>query len=225
MDRAPPGQDIDAFRNTGGERRYITGIKMRGKRMLILRGSLREHAAPGSRQRHPAAQLQTRRRSAPPRSGAVPIDTVNWLVTQLPPDAQFQIYGFNTKADAGAREHRGQVAERERSASARRNVEALARSCPQDGTSLVNAFAATKQLTPLPDQIILITDGLPTQGKSAGLAQATSMPARARACSTMRSSELPDKRAGRRRAAADEGRPARRASLLAARALHATACC
>jgi hypothetical protein len=40
---------------------------------------------------------------------------------------------------------------------------------PAEGTSLYNAFAATKSLSPLPDQIVLITDGLPTQGKSAGL--------------------------------------------------------
>jgi hypothetical protein len=38
---------------------------------------------------------------------------------------------------------------------------------PAAGTSLYNAFAATKTLSPLPDQIILITDGLPTQGKAA----------------------------------------------------------
>ena len=56
------------------------------------------------------------------------VDTVNWIVAQLPPDAQFQIYGFNTKADAGARQHRRQVAERERSASLRsKNIEALQR--------------------------------------------------------------------------------------------------
>src|SRR4029079_8028593 len=36
LDRSVAGQDIKAFRNTGGDRRYITGIKMRGKRVLIL---------------------------------------------------------------------------------------------------------------------------------------------------------------------------------------------
>jgi hypothetical protein len=40
---------------------------------------------------------------------------------------------------------------------------------PAEGTSLYNAFAAVKTLGPLPDQIVLITDGLPTQGKSAGV--------------------------------------------------------
>ena len=35
---------------------------------------------------------------------------------------------------------------------------------PQDGTSLVNALLAARMINPQPDQIILITDGLPTQG-------------------------------------------------------------
>ncbi|MCV6606534.1 MAG: VWA domain-containing protein, partial [Porticoccaceae bacterium] len=35
---------------------------------------------------------------------------------------------------------------------------------PGDGTSLVNAFAAINQLEPRPDNLFLITDGLPTQG-------------------------------------------------------------
>src|SRR5262249_33876720 len=33
LDRAPPGQQIQAFRASGGERRYITGIRMHGKRI------------------------------------------------------------------------------------------------------------------------------------------------------------------------------------------------
>jgi hypothetical protein len=40
---------------------------------------------------------------------------------------------------------------------------------PANGTSLYNAFAAARTLSPQPDQIVLITDGLPTQGKSAGV--------------------------------------------------------
>jgi hypothetical protein len=50
-----------------------------------------------------------------------------------------------------------------------RGLAALDQLVPRDGTSLYNAFAASRTLQPLPDQIVLITDGLPTQGKSAGL--------------------------------------------------------
>ena len=38
---------------------------------------------------------------------------------------------------------------------------------PQDGTSLVNALLMMRTIEPQPDQVILITDGLPTQGSVA----------------------------------------------------------
>ena len=37
---------------------------------------------------------------------------------------------------------------------------------PGGGTSLVNALAASSTLTPAPDNITLLTDGLPTMGRT-----------------------------------------------------------
>ena len=48
-------------------------------------------------------------------------------------------------------------------------MQALETIVPANGTSLYNAFAAARSLTPLPDQVVLITDGLPTQGKTQGV--------------------------------------------------------
>ena len=45
-------------------------------------------------------------------------------------------------------------------------VGALRKRVPKDGTSLINAFAALDKLNPKPDDVILLTDGLPTQGES-----------------------------------------------------------
>jgi hypothetical protein len=42
---------------------------------------------------------------------------------------------------------------------------ALAQTAPDGGTSLFHAFAAAKAMSPPPDNIILLTDGLPTQGE------------------------------------------------------------
>ena len=44
--------------------------------------------------------------------------------------------------------------------------EALRQLAPEGGTSLYHAFSAAKALNPPPDNILLITDGLPTQGRS-----------------------------------------------------------
>jgi hypothetical protein len=97
------------------------------------------------------------------------VDAVSWLTTQLPPNSQYQIYTFNTKAQPLLPDLAGKwiaAGDAPQLARALANLHALV---PAEGTSLYNAFMATKTLVPLPDQIVLITDGLPTQGKTAGL--------------------------------------------------------
>jgi hypothetical protein len=44
-------------------------------------------------------------------------------------------------------------------------VSGLRKIVPADGTSLYNAFAVAGKLSPRPDNLLLITDGLPTQGR------------------------------------------------------------
>jgi hypothetical protein len=44
---------------------------------------------------------------------------------------------------------------------------------PQDGTSLENAFAALNAMQPAPDNVIIITDGLPTQAAGAPVLRKT----------------------------------------------------
>lgn len=179
LDRAVQGQDIQSFRNTGGDRRYITGIKMRGKRVLILL----DRSASMLHQDVVNVILLRNSDDAKKRAASKwrrAVDTVNWIVAQLPPDAQFQIYGFNTKADPVLASSGGKWQNANDPLIRSRNIEALSALVPSDGTSLINAFTATKSLSPLPDQIILITDGLPTQGKSAGLRKYIDAGARAR---------------------------------------------
>jgi polyhydroxyalkanoate synthesis regulator phasin len=178
-DRGPPGQDIKSFRNTGGDRRYITGIKVRGKRTLILldrSASMLHQDVVNVILLRNSAEAKKRQASKWRRA----VDTVNWIVTQLPPDAQFQIYGFNTKADAVLAGSSGKWQDANDPLLRSKNIEALGAVVPTEGTSLLNAFAAVKTLTPLPDQIILITDGLPTQGKAPGFRKYIDAGARAR---------------------------------------------
>ncbi len=191
LDRSVAGQDIKAFRNEGGDRRYITGIKMRGKRVLILldrsASMLHQDLVNIIVLRN---QGEEKKRAAAKWRRAV--DTVNWIVAQLPPDAQFQVYGFNTKAEPVVTSSNGKWQDANDPLVRSKNVEALSAITPKDGTSLVNAFMAVKQLTPLPDQIILITDGLPTQGKQPGFRKSIDAGARARLFDDA-VGELPDK--------------------------------
>jgi hypothetical protein len=110
-------------------------------------------------------QDDAHRRAAAKWRRAVAI--VDWLVAQVPAASSFQVLTFNTRAqpllpgggwvagsDATARE---------------RAMQALELLVPANGTSRDNAVSAVRSLAPLPDQIVLITDGLPTQGKSVGV--------------------------------------------------------
>jgi hypothetical protein len=179
IDKGPPGQDIKAFRNVGGDRRYITGIKVRGKRTLILldrSASMLHQDLVNVIVLRNADDVKKRTASKWRRA----IDTVNWIIAQLPPDAQFQVYGFNTKAGPVLAESNGKWQNANDPLLRSKDIEALSAIVPADGTSLFNAFDAVKTLTPLPDQIILITDGLPTQGKSPGFRKYIDAGARAR---------------------------------------------
>jgi anti-sigma28 factor (negative regulator of flagellin synthesis) len=161
--RAAPGQEVRQFRGTG-DRRYITGIQMRGKRTLIL-------VDRSASMLHPdLVTILVLRNSAEDRRRAAAkwrraIDTADWLLTQLPPDSQYKIMTFNSKAEPliPGTWHGAGDAE-----SMARSIQGLRSLVPDGGTSFHNAFAAAKALSPQPDQIILITDGLPTLGATPG---------------------------------------------------------
>src|ERR1700761_3506420 len=99
IDKRPPGQQTSAFRETGGDRRYITGIRMHGKRILILldvsASMLHEDLVSVLRLRN-ADDDQKRAASKWLRA----VDTVTWLTTQIPPNSSYQIYTFSTQAQS-----------------------------------------------------------------------------------------------------------------------------
>jgi hypothetical protein len=158
------GEKVRRFQGEG-DRQYLTGLKMGGKRILILvdvsASMLDETIVNVVRRRNMDA---ARRRSAPKWRRA--LATAEWLLSNLPTAARFQLYTFNTRASAAVTGSEGkwlQAASRQDTDAA---VEALRRTVPAEGTSLYQAFAVAKSLSPPPDNILLVTDGLPTQGKA-----------------------------------------------------------
>jgi len=147
-----------------GDRQYLTGLKMGGSRVLILvdvsASMLDETIINVVRRRNMDAAS---RRSAPKWLRA--LKTADWLVSNLPATAQFQLYAFNTEAKAALAGSDGTWLQ----ASVRKDVDgamrSLSRTVPEGGTSLYQALAVAGKLSPRPDNILLITDGLPTQGR------------------------------------------------------------
>lgn len=148
-----------------GDRQYLTGLKVGGKRILLLvdasASMLDETVVNVIRRRN---MNEARRRGAPKWQRT--LRTSDWLVSNLPADARFQLYTFNTTAKAALPSSDG----RWLSTSSRQDVEGavngLRQTTPEGGTSLYKAFAVAKSLSPRPDNILLVTDGLPTQGSS-----------------------------------------------------------
>ena len=162
LDKAPAGDRVKSFRGRGN-RRYISSLQMKGRRILVLLDT-----SASMMDEDVVKVIKLRNQPEPMRRAAQKwrrsVDMVEWITAQLPDNSQFQVYGFNTKAKpilASA----GTEWLDSNDPRVINSVIAAARSVtPADGTSLVNAFLAIRTLHPQPDQIILITDGLPTQG-------------------------------------------------------------
>jgi von Willebrand factor type A domain len=145
-----------------GDRQYLTGLKMGGQRILILldaSASMLDETVVGVIRRRNMSGAEKLR--APKWRQAVA--TVDWLTANLPQDSRVQIYVFNESA-APLLEG-GSWFEAKDVVRLNQAVEKLRRLPPEKGTSLINAFEAAAKMTPAPDNLFLLTDGLPTMGK------------------------------------------------------------
>lgn len=157
-----PGGESVRTRKGDGSRLYLTGLRVGGQHVLFLidasASMLDETVVNIIRLRNmsDAAKLRSEKwRQA--------VATVDWLTTQLQPGAQYQMYTFTTQPKALVEGTLGQWMKVD-AKSMSTALEQLRRTVPAEGTSLENAFAAAAKLQPQPDLIVLVTDGLPTQG-------------------------------------------------------------
>ncbi len=178
LQSAPEGQRVRAFRGTGN-RRYITGVQLKGKRILVLvdrsASMVHEDLVEILKLRNQSTAV---RRAAPKWRQTV--DIADWFATQFPPGSQFQMYAFNTRVQELVQGSEGKWLDAADPKLLNQAVEQLRGLVPEEGTSLINAFASIRKLSPLPDQVVLITDGLPTQGADRGLRRVVSVPQRSR---------------------------------------------
>lgn len=160
--------DGDATRAFAGEgrRQYLTGLKVDGERVLILVD------ASASMLGDTILDVIRRRNMSDVRKQASPkwqrtLNTVDWLTTQVPVDSQFQIYSFNTALTTAVPGSEGKWLGTDKGRRLTEAVQGLRKLVPANGTSLELAFQALASLQPAPDNVFLITDGLPTQDVSA----------------------------------------------------------
>ena len=149
-----------------GERQYLTGVKLGGANVLILVDSsasmLDETIVNVIRRRNMSDEQKLR---APKWERAQNI--TQWIVANLPINSDFQVLSFNEDVSPVIGDNINQwypVTDRLSVASAVDGVKALV---PENGTNMHRVFDTAMRMKPMPDNIFLITDGLPTQGGKA----------------------------------------------------------
>ena len=156
------GSRIRSF--TGeGDRQYLTGLKVGGKNILVAidtsASMLDDDIVNVIRRRNMSDE---RRLRAPKWQRA--IRTVEWLSSQMPLDASFQIYGFNEETQAMLEPTHGEWIELGEGRELEDALDKLKETIPEKGTSLENLALAMAEMEPPPDNVYLITDSLPTMG-------------------------------------------------------------
>jgi len=162
-----PGNRVRGFIGQG-DRQYLTGLKVGGSHVFVLidvsASMLDETVVNVLRMRN---MPDSRKLLSEKWQRAV--GTVDWLLAQVPNTSKFQIYAFNTTATPLLKDTAGKWLDGSDAEALNGAIMALRERIPKEGTSLENAFAAVTSMNPKPDNVILITDGLPTQGTSAPL--------------------------------------------------------
>jgi hypothetical protein len=146
-----------------GNRQYLTGLNLGGRNIAILldisASMLADRLVNIIRLRNMAPAIQ---RKAEKWRRA--LRTVDWLTAQLPVGSNYQLITFNTAAQPALASTAGKWLEVANQAQLVQLSAELRELTPSGGTSLENAFLALQTLSPAPDNIFLVTDGLPTQG-------------------------------------------------------------
>lgn len=148
-----------------GNRQYLTGLKLGGERVLILvdgsASMLADTVVNAVRRRN---MDDAQKKQSPKWQWT--LRTVEWLVAQLPASSRFQIYVFNTEAQAALTGSEGEWLDAADSLAMEDAIAGLKQYSPGSGTSLTNGFGAIADFENRPDNVFLLTDGLPTQGKN-----------------------------------------------------------
>ena len=158
----------DALREISGEgdRQYLTGMRMGGGHVLVLvdsSASMLADTLVNVIRRRNLSDDQKRRAAKWQRA----VRAVNWAAAQIPEGTNFQIYTFNTRAEPLLKGTDGQWLVAEREGKLGEALQTMRTHVPEDGTSLINAFSVISRLNPIPDNVFLVVDGLPTQGPTA----------------------------------------------------------
>ena len=164
MEEIEFGDKVREFQGDGN-RQYLTGLKLGGERVLILvdgsASMLADTVVNAVRRRN----MDDEQKKQSPKWQWT-LRTLEWLLAQLPPSSRFQVYIFNTDIQTAVAGTEGEWLDAADDLALENAVSGIREYSPGAGTSLINAFGAIADFEDRPDNVFLLTDGLPTQGKT-----------------------------------------------------------
>ena len=161
-----PGQDL--LRRQGNNRQqYLTGLKTDGRRLVILL----DRSLSMTAEQLPEVQILRAASNASKRSQEKwrrALEATKWLLATMASADYFQVYTFSetTEPVLGGQGDQWLATNSE---NLTRVTSLLDQVVPHGGTNLERAFRRIHNLSPATDNVILLTDCLPTRADSAGL--------------------------------------------------------
>ena len=146
-----------------GERQYLTGLKMGGENVLILID------ASASMLDETLVNIIRRRNMSDDNKKKAPKwqrtrEIAQWIIANLPITSDFQVLSFNDSIKPLYGSDINEWYEVGDHKTLSSIVSAITNTVPQHGTNMEQVFEVAMTMNPRPDNIFLITDGLPTLG-------------------------------------------------------------
>ncbi|MBA57643.1 MAG: hypothetical protein CMQ40_00575 [Gammaproteobacteria bacterium] len=158
-------EEISMYKSTlnqaGGFKEVLTGMRLGGSHILILLDSsasmLADDLVNVIRRRNMSDE--EKKLSVKWQQG---ISFVEWIMEKIPEEAFFQVVHFNETASSAIPDTDGKWLSGSDKSNQEKARDQLTQVVPQGGTSLYHAFSVISSLSPMPDNVYLIVDGLPT---------------------------------------------------------------
>lgn len=148
-------------------RRYLSGFQMQGEHILFL---VRASGSMVGNTIEEAIELQSKSDEEKRESAkwVRVVDSVRWLISALPAESSFQVMMFNEETKPLIPTHSVDWVFREDSEMIQDMLDELADFVPSGGANMERAFSTVRSMSTVPDAVLLLTDGLPTQSDSYG---------------------------------------------------------
>ena len=154
------GKRVRSFKGEG-DRQYLTGLKLGGERTLIL-------VDRSASMLHETIVNILRRKNLPEseqllsRKWRQVVASVDWLTSQFRAGSEYQIYMFNNVTQPVIKGTDGLWLKADDADQLEGAVHKLRRTVPKNGTNMYSAFQVIRDMNPRPDNVILLTDSMPT---------------------------------------------------------------